>query len=127
MGAEAEPKGRRFGIFPALLLLAATGAFGAWYFESDSATPVIPTGTTSTQKQIEKPAARVAGIYEITRTNRVYAEPSEFSPQLIGDIETGMKVSVVNSHDGWLEIHSKHGRPPGFIRRDVVARIASQD
>ena len=31
MGAEAEPKGRRFGIFPALLLLAATGAFAAWY------------------------------------------------------------------------------------------------
>jgi hypothetical protein len=27
-GVEAEPKrGRRFGIFPALLLLAATGAF----------------------------------------------------------------------------------------------------
>jgi hypothetical protein len=93
MGAEAEPKGRRFGIFPALLLLAATGAFGAWYFESDSTTPVIPTVTTSTQKQIDKPAARVAGIYEITRTSRVYAEPSEFSPQLIGDIEVGMKVS----------------------------------
>ena len=31
-GAEAEPKKtRRFGIFPALLLLAATGAFGGWY------------------------------------------------------------------------------------------------
>ena len=31
-GAEAEPKkARRFGIFPALLLLAATGAFGGWY------------------------------------------------------------------------------------------------
>jgi hypothetical protein len=88
---------------------------------------VIPTVTASTQKQIEKPAARVARIYEITRTSRVYAEPSEFSPQLIGDIEAGMKVSVVNSHDGWLEIHSKHGRPPGFIRRDVAARIASQD
>jgi len=31
-GVEAEPKkARRFGIFPALLLLAATGAFGGWY------------------------------------------------------------------------------------------------
>jgi chromosome segregation ATPase len=31
-GVEAEPKKtRRFGIFPALLLLAATGAFGGWY------------------------------------------------------------------------------------------------
>jgi hypothetical protein len=75
--------------FPGAAFVAATGAFGAWYFESDSTTPVIPTVTTSTQKQIDKPAARVAGIYEITRTSRVYAEPSEFSPQLIGNIEVG--------------------------------------
>jgi len=175
MGAEAEPKrARRFGIFPALVLLAATGAFGAWYFESDSTTPVIPTVTASTQKQIApgrepskepptasaqpavepeltpaigkeiakpaarqssesenttppiKPAVRVAGIYEITRASRVYSAPTEFS-QLVGDIQPGMKVSVVNSRDGWLEIHSKHGRPPGFIRRDVAARIANQN
>ena len=73
-----------------------------------------------------KPEARVAAIYEITRTSRVYAEPSELS-QLIGDIEPGMKVSVVNSRDGWLEIHSIHGRPPGFIRRDVAVRIADRN
>lgn len=55
MGAEAEPKrGRRFGIFPALLLLAEHSA----------------PGTLS---------------------------------------------------------RSKYGRPPGFIRRDVAARIASQN
>jgi hypothetical protein len=73
-----------------------------------------------------KPAAKVTGIYEITRASRVYSAPTE-SSQLIGDIEAWMKVSVVNSRDGWLEIHSKHGRPPGFIRRDVAARIASQN
>jgi hypothetical protein len=54
-------------------------------------------------------------------------KPTEFLPR-IGDIEPGMKVSVVNSRDGcWLEIHSKHGRPPGFIRRDVAARVADQN
>jgi len=36
-----------------------------------------------------------------------------------------MKVSVVNSRDGWLEIQSKHGRPPRFIRRDVAARVGT--
>ena len=56
-----------------------------------------------------KPEARVAAIYEITRTSRIYAAPTEFSPR-IGDIEPGMKVSVVNGRDGWLEVHSKHGR-----------------
>jgi hypothetical protein len=56
-----------------------------------------------------KPEARVAAIYEITRTSRIYAAPTEFSPR-IGDIEPGMKVSVVNGRDGWLEVQSKHGR-----------------
>jgi hypothetical protein len=51
---------------------------------------------------------------------------SELS-QLIGDIEPGMKVSVVNNRDGWLEIHSKHGQPPVFIRRDVAVRVADQN
>jgi len=51
----------------------------------------------------------MAGIYEITRTSRIYAAPTEFSPR-IGDIEPGMKVSVVNGRDGWLEVQSKHGR-----------------
>ena len=73
-----------------------------------------------------KPEARVAAIYKTTRTSRIYAAPTEFSPR-IGDIEPGMKVSVVNSRDGWLEVHSKHGRPPGFIRRDVAARVADQN
>lgn len=79
--------------FPGAAFVSGHRSIRRLYFESEPTTPVIPTVTTSTQKQIEKPAARVAGIYEITRTSRVYAEPSEFSPQLIGDIEAGMKVS----------------------------------
>ncbi len=73
-----------------------------------------------------KPPSRVAATYKITRASRVYAAPSEFS-QSIGDIEPGLKVNVVNSRDGWLEIHSKHGRPPGFIRSEVAARVAAQN
>jgi chromosome segregation ATPase len=73
-----------------------------------------------------KRTPRVGGTYQITRASRVYARPTEFS-QSIGDIEPGVKVSVVDSRDGWLEIHSKHGRPPGFIRSDVAARVSAQD
>jgi len=67
----------------------------------------------------------VPGTYEITRATRVYAAPSELSHQM-GDIEPGVRVNVVNSKDGWLEIHSKHGRPPGFIRREG-ARVLAQN
>ena len=72
------------------------------------------------QNKIEPAAA--PGTYEVTRRTRVFAAPTEFAQQL-GEIEPGLKVNVVNARDGWLEIHSKHGRPPGYIRGDAVARV----
>lgn len=63
-----------------------------------------------------------AGTYQVIQSSRVYAAPNESSRPL-GDIEPGVNVNVVNTRDGWFEIHSKHGRPPGFIRREVVARV----
>jgi hypothetical protein len=52
----------------------------------------------------------------------VYAAPTELSRSL-GDIEPGVHVNVVNARNGWLEIHSKHGRPPGFIREEAAVRV----
>lgn len=60
------------------------------------------------------------------RPSRVYAAPKELS-RSIGDIEPGVNVNVVNARDGWLEIHSKHGRPPGYIRREAAARVTGQN
>jgi predicted nucleic acid-binding Zn-ribbon protein len=70
------------------------------------------------------PPTPPVGTYKVIQPSRVYAAPNELSRSL-GDIEPGINVNVVNARDGWLEIHSKHGRPPGFIRREVAARIAS--
>jgi len=64
--------------------------------------------------------------YKVIRASQVYAAPSEISRSL-GDLEPGTNVIVVNGRDGWLEIHSKHGRPPGFIRREVAATITGQN
>ncbi len=82
--------------------------------------------TISRARQSAKPQPRVAGTFQVTRPSRVYAAPSE-SSRSIGDIEPGVKVIVVDSRGGWLEIHSKHGRPPGFIRREVAARVSGQN
>jgi hypothetical protein len=32
-------------------------------------------------------------------------------------------VNVVDSRNGWLEIRSKYGRPPGFIPKTAAIRI----
>ena len=92
------------------------------------AKPAVNEGTETIPRAREtaKPEPRVAGTFQVTRPSRVYAAPNEYS-QSLGDIEPGVKVNVVDSRDGWLEIHSKHGRPPGFIRREVAARLSSQN
>ena len=71
-------------------------------------------------KQIRRP---VQGTFEITRPTQVYSGPSDTS-LLIANIEPGMKINVVDSRDGWLEISSKHGRPSGFVRQAAAMRIA---
>jgi len=74
------------------------------------------------QAKAQPALSTVAGTYEVTRGTRVFAAPTEFAQQ-VGEIQPGLKVNVVNARDGWFEIHSKHGRPPGFIRSDAVARV----
>jgi chromosome segregation ATPase len=80
----------------------------------------------SVANQPAKTQTASLGPYQIVRSSRVYAAPSELS-RYIGEIEPGVNVNVVNARDGWLEIHSKHGRPPGFIRREAAARLTGQN
>jgi Bacterial SH3 domain len=64
--------------------------------------------------QNPSPGAR---YYKTVRSTSVFDEPSA-SSQKVGSIANGTKVRVVGSTDDWLEVRSKQGRPPGFIRRD---------
>jgi hypothetical protein len=85
---------------------------------------VSALGKNEFSKQIRgsKPATRLRGTFKISRPTEVYNGPSENSA-LIASIEPGMKINVVDSRDGWLEIRSKHGRPPGFVRQEAAVRI----
>jgi hypothetical protein len=69
-----------------------------------------------------KPAPRLQGRFKITRETEVYSRPTEQSA-LITRIEPGIKINVVDSRDGWLEIRSKHGRPPGFVREEAAVKM----
>lgn len=74
------------------------------------------------QKPGLHPSPRLQGAFKTTRPTEVYSRPSKNS-QLVANIGPGMKLNVVDSHDGWLEIRSKHGRPPGFVRQEAAVRI----
>ena len=56
-------------------------------------------------------------FYQTVRSTSVFEEPSA-SSRKVGNIANGTKVRVVGSTDDWLEVRSKQGRAPGFIRRD---------
>jgi TolA-binding protein len=56
-------------------------------------------------------------FYQTVRSTSVFEEPSA-SSRKVGSISSGSRVRVVGSTGDWLEVRSKQGRPPGFIRRD---------
>ena len=55
--------------------------------------------------------------YETVRSTAVHEEPAN-SSRVLSQITKGTEITVVGSGGGWLEIRSKHGKPPGFIRAD---------
>lgn len=65
----------------------------------------------------------VAGAYETTRATSVYENPSS-AARVIAQIGPGTRINVVNSTGGWLEVRSKRGNPPGYVRSDDARVIA---
>jgi len=57
------------------------------------------------------------GRYEVIRATTVFERPSASSRE-VTTVTKGTVVNVVGSQGEWLEVRSKQGRPPGFIRRD---------
>lgn len=58
-----------------------------------------------------------SGVYETTRATSVYEDPSSTS-RVISKIDGGTRINVVGSTGGWLEVRSKRGNPPGYVRSD---------
>jgi hypothetical protein len=57
------------------------------------------------------------GIYETIRVTAVHETPSGSSP-VVSQVAKGTRLTVVGSVGDWLEVRSKRGNPPGFVRRD---------
>lgn len=63
-------------------------------------------------------------IYRTIRTTPVFENPS-FSSRKVAMIPEETRVRVVGSAGEWLEIRSRHGRPPGFIYREDAVLVSS--
>lgn len=63
------------------------------------------------------------GVYETTRTTAVYEDPSSAS-RVLSQIRGGTRINVVSSAGDWLQVQSKRGNPPGYVRADDARLIA---
>ena len=71
----------------------------------------------ATARQTTAPA-----VYETTRATTVYENPSS-AARAISQIGGGTRINVVGSASGWLEVRSKRGNPPGYVRSDDARQI----
>ena len=80
----------------------------------DTATP-LPQPTATRR-------AAASGVYETTRPTSVYDDPSSTS-RVISKIDSGTRINVVSSTGGWLEVRSRRGNPPGYVRSDDARQV----
>jgi hypothetical protein len=88
----------------------------------DSRTAKMSAKDTTTIAASGKSSSLNWESYEVIQPTRVFSAPRADS-QLVANVEPGTQVNVVDSRNGWLEIRSKHGRPPGFIPKAAAKRI----
>ena len=70
------------------------------------------------------PARRIeAGVYETVHQTSVYDNPSS-QARVISQIRGGTRINVVSSAGDWLEVRSKHGNPPGYVRSNDARPIS---
>jgi len=67
-----------------------------------------------------------AGAYETRDSTPLFELPSPAS-RVVANIPAGTRVEVVSSKGDWLEVHSRRGNPPGFIRRQDAKFLEKTD
>ena len=67
-----------------------------------------------------------AGAYETRDSTPLFELPSS-SARVVANIPAGTRVEVVSSKGEWLEVHSRRGNPPGFIRRQDAKFLEKTD
>jgi ABC-type transporter Mla subunit MlaD len=81
----------------------------------DRTAPLPPTVATTRTVQ--------TGVYETTRATSVHQDPSSTS-RVISQIGGGTRINVVSAAGGWLEVRSRRGNPPGYVRADDARPIS---
>ena len=82
-----------------------------------------PASTASMPLPASARRTPAAGVYETTRATSLHEDPSSTS-RVISQIDGGTRINVVSSTSGWLEVRSKRGNPPGYVRSTDARLVA---
>jgi hypothetical protein len=85
--------------------------------KSQSTRKTPPASAKRPSPSVASRRTAAAGTYETVRDTSVFESPSA-SSKVVGSIPRGYTVEVVGSTGSWLEVRSRSGNPPGFIRRN---------
>ena len=106
-----------------VVLSAARSAVGTFGGALSDIEPTELAGIVM-KETIRRSGADPKLINYVTVGNTIPTEGRSAYVARVASIQAGMKVTVVNSSQGWLEIRSRYGRPPGFIRQDTAVMVA---
>ena len=81
-----------------------------------------PDTAASVPQPVAARRTTAAGVYETVRATPVHEDASSTS-RIISQIDGGTRINVVSSTGGWLEVRSKRGNPPGYVRSDDARQI----
>lgn len=81
-----------------------------------------PTQTANVASTSPATTSWPPGLYEVTTSAAVYEKPNQKARQ-VATIQRGTRVNVINVMGDWLEIRSRHERPPGFIRKNSAVPV----
>jgi hypothetical protein len=62
------------------------------------------------------------GTYRVTVRTPLRSAPRE-DASVVSQLKPGIRVQVVGVVENYLEVHSKKGRPPGYVRKEHVRLV----
>lgn len=83
-----------------------------------------PDGAATRPQSAASRQTAAPRVYETTRATSVYEDPSSTS-RVISQISGGTRINVVRSAGGWLEVRSRRGNPPGYVRSEDARPIGA--
>ncbi len=75
--------------------------------------------TNNNHDKWEPARSQVTGPYKLL-TNTEVREGPGLHYRTVAKVPKGIKINVTGEEEGWLRVESRHGKPPGYVDRNLA-------